>query len=72
MQDPWGKLNIIMLAISRAIIQSIKKEIYMVPNMKGKLYRLNKDVTVNECDILTSTAKVKKYLLNSLGLHRST
>lgn len=40
--------------------------------MKGKLYRSNKDVTINEYDILTSTAKVKKYLLNSLGLHRST
>lgn len=37
MQDPWGKLNIIMLVIFRTIIQSIKKEIHMVPKHEGEI-----------------------------------
>lgn len=55
------------VTISRTIILSIKNELLH----DGEI-QITQHVTINKCDILTSTAKVRKYLLKSLGLHRRT
>jgi hypothetical protein len=55
------------ITISRTIILNIKNKILLDGERQ-----ITQHVAINKCDLLTSTAKVRKYLLKSLGLHRST